>query len=404
MSAREPVTDWETDFDHFDPTYVANPYPVWDELREKCPVAHSERFGSMWVPTRQAEIHQVAYDTDHFSSRGAVVINAPFPPEMIQEGGFAPPITSDPPFHTGFRQMLLPAFSPKRIAEWDPLLRTMANELIDDFIDDKQCDVAKQYSKHIPVTVIALMVGASPDDRAQFTEWIHYTLEVMPTDPETAMPHLLGMSQYLFNLIEARRKEPEDDLVTYLLNADIDGEPLDSMQILGAMILLVVAGIDTTWSSIGASIWHLAQNPDDLSRLVNEPDLMVTAVEEFLRAYAPVTMAREVVKDVELAGCPLKAGDRLLLPFPSANRDPEAFPDPDKVVLDRKVNRHHAFGAGIHRCLGSNLARLELRIAIEEFIRRIPEFHLADPKAVAWSSGQVRGPRSLPIVFDKINA
>ena len=162
-------------------------------------------------------------------------------------------------------------------------------------------------------------------------------------------------------------------------------------------MLLLLAGIDTTWSAIGSALWHLASHPEDRRRLVAEPELMATAIEEFLRAYAPVTMARLVAKDVDFHGCPMKVDDWILLPFPAANRDPEAFERSDEVVIDRLENRHAAFGLGIHRCLGSNLARLELRVAVEEFLGRFPEFELADPAAVRWSVGQIRGPRQLPV-------
>jgi cytochrome P450 len=163
------------------------------------------------------------------------------------------------------------------------------------------------------------------------------------------------------------------------------------------MVLLMIAGIDTTWSAIGASLWHLAQHPADRERLAAEPQLMPTAVEEFLRAYAPVTMARLVAQDFDFHGCPMKEGDWLLLPFPAANRDPEFFADADEVRIDRTENRHAAFGLGIHRCLGSNLARMELLIALEEWMKRYPDFELTDPAAVHWSPGQVRGPRTLPV-------
>jgi hypothetical protein len=182
-----------------------------------------------------------------------------------------------------------------------------------------------------------------------------------------------------------------------LLEAEIDGQKLQPDHVRGTMVLLMVAGIDTTWSAIGASLWHLAQHPEDRKRLAAEPELMDTAMEEFLRAYAPVTMARMVAKDFEFEGCPLKEGDWLLLPFPAANRDPAVFPDADEVHLDRIENRHAAFGLGIHRCLGSNLARMELRVALEEWIKRYPDFELSDPDGVTWSAGQVRGPRRIPV-------
>ena len=163
--------------------------------------------------------------------------------------------------------------------------------------------------------------------------------------------------------------------------------------------LLLVAGVDTTWSAIGASIWHLATHPDDRRRLLDDPDVWPTAVEELLRFYSPVTMARLADEGAEIAGCPIPAGDRVLLHFGAANHDPEAFPDADRVVLDREVNRHVAFGAGIHRCAGSNLARMELRVALEEWRAAFPAFDLGPGAEVTWSGGQVRGPRAVPLVL-----
>ena len=161
----------------------------------------------------------------------------------------------------------------------------------------------------------------------------------------------------------------------------------------------MIAGIDTTWSAIGSSLWHLATHDEDRQRLVADPGLMDTAVEELLRAYAPVTMARVVTGDIEFEGCPMRQGDKVLLNFPAANRDPSAFDRADEVLLDRQENRHVAFGSGIHRCAGSNLARMELRVALEEWLARVPDFRLADGAEVLWAGGQVRGPRRLDVVF-----
>ncbi len=163
------------------------------------------------------------------------------------------------------------------------------------------------------------------------------------------------------------------------------------------MTLLLIAGIDTTWSAIGASLWHLARNPEDRRRLAADPGLLPTAIEEFLRAYAPVTMARMAKEDMHWRGADMKADDWILMCYPAANRDPAQFDRADEVVIDRAVNRHAAFGLGIHRCLGSHLARMELRVALGAWLERFPEFTLADPAAVTWSTGQVRGPRTLPL-------
>jgi hypothetical protein len=163
------------------------------------------------------------------------------------------------------------------------------------------------------------------------------------------------------------------------------------------MTLLLIAGIDTTWSAIGASLWHLARVPADRRRLAAEPGLLPVAMEEFLRAYAPVTMARLVREDMRWRGADMKAEDWILLSFPAANRDPAQFDRAGEVVIDREVNRHAAFGLGIHRCVGSHLARMELRVALQAWLERIPEFTLGDPAAVTWAAGQVRGPRTLPV-------
>ena len=210
------------------------------------------------------------------------------------------------------------------------------------------------------------------------------------------------MTGYFVGHIEHRKKHPSDDLISTLMNArDKSGQPLSDGHVLGSLRLILIAGIDTTWSAIGASLWHLAKTPADRQRLVAEPALMPTAVEELLRAYSPVTMAREVMKETTISGCPVKPGNMVLLSFPAANRDPAMFPDADKVVLDRRENRHAAFGLGIHRCVGSNLSRMEMTVAIEEWLKRIPEFTLGPAGQVKWSEGTVRGPRQLPLLFGK---
>jgi cytochrome P450 len=212
------------------------------------------------------------------------------------------------------------------------------------------------------------------------------------------------MSAYFAGHVAHRKQHPTDDLISTLMNArDKDGQPLSDAHVQGSLRLLLIAGIDTTWSAIGASLWHLAKTPADRERLIAEPELLPTAIEELLRAYAPVTMAREVMKETVISGCPVKPGNMVLLSFPAANRDPAVFPDADKVLIDRKENRHAAFGLGIHRCVGSNLARMEMTVAIEEWLKRIPDFKLDPAGRVTWSEGTVRGPRQLPMLFTKAN-
>ena len=399
MATVKPVQSWETDWDHADPAYNQNAPQIWEQLRGTCPVAHTDRYGGAWLPVTHADVSAVARDTDHFSSEGAVLSNKPPRDQWVSMApiGGAPPITSDPPFHADARRLLLPAFSPQVVAEWEPEIRRLCNELIDNMGDVDTVDAAVQYAQNIPVYVIARMLGLPLEDSDYFRETVHMVLEEIGAEFGERQGAFEKLDAYLGMHVRDHIENPKDDLIGFLLNAKIYDQPLSPEHVVGTIILLMVAGIDTTWSSIGSSIWHLAQHPSDLQRMVNEPELLPTAIEELLRMYAPVTMARIVSQDAEIGGCPVKAGDSVLLPFPAANRDPEVFPDADKVIIDREENRHVAFGLGIHRCLGSNRARLELRIAVEVFIQRFTKFELAHPGAVTWSLGQVRGPRKLPV-------
>jgi len=391
------VEDWQTDFDHTDPQWAANAPQIWDELRGECPVAHTERFGQgCWLPTRHEDVSAVAHDTEHYSSRGVLVADHIVPIEDGFNGGFAPPITSDPPFHAAARRLLLPAFAPRPIKALEDNTRQLCNGLIDTLIEQgPEVDAATGYSQTIPVAVIANMLGVPAEDGDKFRFFLKAIIELPGSHDEFEYED--SLDAYLDQAIDDHRQNPKDDLIGALIDSEIDGEPLTNDHIRGSVALILLAGIDTTWSAIGASLWHLAKNPADRKRLAEQPDLIDSAVEEFLRAYAPVTMARVVDKETTLGGRDLSPGDWLLLPFPAANRDPEVFEDADKVILDRKVNRHAAFGLGIHRCVGSNLARLEMKVAIGEFMRRIPDFELRDDTEVRWSTGQIRGPRELPI-------
>ena len=399
-----PVTSWKTDFDHADPSYNENAHEIWSELRGTCPVAHTERYGNTWLPVTHEYVHEIAYDTEHFSSRGVVVATvkpSDLPDAIPAPIGGAPPITSDPPFHQDARRILLPAFSPKTIDLWEPEIRLLCRELIADMKAADVVDAATQFAQHIPVNVIARMLGFPPEDGEKFRGFVHDVLEAINLEPGKRAEAFMALDAYIAKQVQDHIDNPRDDLTNFLLNAKIYDQPLSLQHVGGSIILLLIAGIDTTWSAIGSSLWHLATNPVDRRRLVDNPALMPTAIEEFLRAYAPVTMARVVKDDYNFHGNEMKQNDWVLLPFPAANRDPKEFENADQVLIDREVNRHAAFGLGIHRCLGSNLARLELRVAVEEFLAAFPDFELAPDEVVKWSVGQIRGPRELPV---RINA
>jgi len=398
VARTEPVHDWTSDFDVLDADYVLDPFPRWDELRQVCPIARTDRRGRAWLPTTYADVTALAKDTGHFSSANTNVIESveePDPP-ILTYG--LPPITSDPPLHTWTRRLLLPWFSHTRVATYEPMTRSLCRSLIEARLERGGADAAADYAQQIPVRVIGSILGIPEDLADTFTGWVRDVLE-FADDPDRVQRGMFGIGYYLWDRINERRDDDGDDLLTYLLHAEVEGGSVDDMVVLGMAILTMIAGIDTTWSAIGSSLWHLATHDGDRRRLVAEPALMDTAIDELLRAYAPVTMARIVTEDVEFQGCPMKQGDKVLLNFPAANRDPAAFEQADRVVLDRQENRHVAFGSGIHRCAGSNLARMELRVALEEWLARVPVFHLAEGAEVEWAGGQVRGPRRLDVVF-----
>ena len=397
MSEKAPVQDFATDWDHTDPQWVANPYPIWEDLRTRCPVAHTDRYGGGWFPATHAGVSAVAKDTEHFTSRTVVIGNGR-PDELAPPApiGVAPPISSDPPFHAIARRVVLPAFAPGPVNMLEPKIRELCNRLLDSIGDAEYVNAGTQYTKFIPVNVIRQMLGFPEADEDLFREFVHVVLEGVDHPQEERIEEFAPIEEYFIKQIEDHQANPREDLTSYLLNVEVGGAKLAPEHVFGTMVLTLVAGIDTTWSAIASSLWHLSTHPDDLARLVNEPELMAVAVEEFLRFYAPVTMARLVKEDMEYLGCPMKKDDWILLGFPAANRDPDVFADADKFVIDRAENRHVAFGLGIHRCAGSNLARMELRVALEEFIKRYPRFELAEPDAVTWAQGQVRGARNLP--------
>ncbi|GGO20183.1 cytochrome P450 [Microbispora rosea subsp. aerata] len=391
-----PVSDWATDFSHLEPEWAADPYPIQDDLRVRCPIAHTDRFGGGWLPTRYEDVAAIAYDTEHFSSRSIIMGNYR-PPREIAPVGSVPPISSDPPFHHDARKLLLPAFTKKAVAKREAATRAFCHSLIDAFQGAEIVDAARDYAQHIPMRVISDMLGFPPEDGPRFRRFVESALESVNRPPEERLARMDELFDYLYVQIRDHVANPRDDLTTYLIDAELYGRKLEPTHVAGTIALLLIAGIDTTWSAIGASLWHLAKTPADRERLVAEPELLPTAMEEFLRAYAPVTMARLVKEDMHWRGVDMKADDWILLSFPAANRDPAQFDRADEVIIDREVNRHVAFGLGIHRCVGSHLARMELRVALEVWLERVPVFSLADPSAVTWAPGQVRGPRTLPI-------
>jgi cytochrome P450 len=388
-------------FDIADPAYVTNPFPFWAEGRD-CPVHHTDQRGGADIVIGYEAVLEAAGMVPTLSSARGTSL---FPTlEDRSEAGYPRSIiSSDPPVHTPIRRTMLPTFAPKAVMEYEPVTRGLCNRYIDEFGKRTEIDAAVEYAQRIPARVIGLILGVDESMTNTFVQWVRDILENVASNPQRRLEAGMEMAIFFTEQIEARKKNPTDDFTTQLLTTRTDdGELLELRDILGNLALLLIAGIDTTWSAIGSSLWHLAQHPEQRQQLRDQPELWPQAVEELLRAYAPVSMGRIALDDTAVSGCPITAGSRVILAFPAANRDPQAFPNPDVVDFSRTVNRHVAFGAGIHRCAGSNIARMELRVALQTWLDRFPDFELSGD--TTWAGGQVRGPRSIPVTVQRANS
>jgi cytochrome P450 len=385
---------WENDFDLYAPEYLEDPAGVWRVMRERCPVARTGRRGGAVLPVRHADIAAIAHAPEIYSSR-AVEATGPVPRPGNELK--IPPITSDLPEHRTQRRVLLPLFNRGAVDALEPATRRKAAALADAIVGSRAVDAADAFAQHIPIAAIAEMLGLPAADIPRFSGWIVKFLKEGQTDQTARKEAIDTITSYF--AAQVRGGELHGDGVIADLLRRREDEHLAEDQIVGMCFLLLVAGIDTTWSAIGASLWHLAVHQADRRRLAADPGLIPGAVEEFLRAYAPITIGRIAAASAEISGCPVELGDRVLLTWGAANRDPEAFDDPDRVIIDRGRNPHLAFGLGIHRCLGSGLARMEIRVALEEWFKRIPEFTLDPAVPVRWTGGNVRGPETLHLLL-----
>ena len=393
-----PVTDWVNDWDWLDDGWGENAIDIWNDVREVCPVGSTERYGRAFMPVTMDAVRDIANNTEDFSSIW-VNVARPDAPRAA-----APPITSDPPDHHGHRRLILPAFNPKAIAAIEQEMRDYCRGLIKDLDGMDAVDAAVQYTQNIPVHGICIVTGLPEEDADLFRDWIYKNFQLAPKDNSIRLQVLTEMTHYISAILKDRLENPKDDLLTVVANAEIDGKEVDWDIKVGYIRLQIIAGIDTTWSAIGSGLWHFAQHNDEVQQLIavpNEDPLWQTANEEVLRYYAPVTMARKVINDVNVQGCPMHAGDQTLVTFPAANHDPAAFEDAHIFKLDRQNNRHVAFGLGIHRCAGSNLARLEMLVAFQEWLRAFPNYSLDPTKKTTWANGQVRGPRQIPVLLTR---
>jgi cytochrome P450 len=368
-------------------------FDSYDELRDQAPAHFGTAMGNeFWLLTRMEDIRAAFQDAATFSS-SAVSPHEPDPPyKWIPE-------MLDPPLHTKWRHLLGPFFAPGAVKRLRPRVEARFEEIMDDLVDRGSCDYVADVALRFPNTIFMELMGLPVADADLFQEWETAILHAGAEDREGAYQAMGKVNAYFAELIAERRKSPRGDIVSIASTWEIDGEPVTEEDLHALCLLLFMAGLDTVAMQLSYSMYHLATHPDDRRRLVEDTALFEPAIEEFLRYYAFVSPGRKVTGDVEMAGCPLKAGQMVWLPLASANRDPEEFPEADKVIIDRKDNRHLAFGAGPHRCLGSHLARQELLVGLTGWHRRIPDYRLDPDIPVREHGGQV-GLSNLPIVWE----
>jgi cytochrome P450 len=382
-------------YDIFSDAYGQDPHPYWDSLANSpCPMAKTAQWGGSWMFVKYQDVSDIIQDPQRYSSRAVEVAGAvPTPGREF----YMPPVTSAPSEHAAHRDIIASFLAPRAVQKLEPPMRAEAKRLAQQLAKAGGGDAAADFARPLTLSVLMQIFGLSASLHDQFVDWATRVLRMGPMDQELRKNTLSEIGAFLDSLLSERACNPGEDIISHVARATIDGEPLSRKHKIGTLMEIVIAGADTTWSTLGASLWHLAMHPEDRAVLVADSSLLKSgAVEEFLRMFAPVTVARIVAEDTVKYGRCMRANERVILPIAAAHRDPAAFEDPNKLRLDRKRNRHLAFGGGIHRCVGSHLARTELRIALEEWLKIIPNFELTDPAGVVWAKGQVRGPDTIP--------
>ena len=377
-------------------TGLAEPQPMYKALRETTPVFRSPQ---AVVLSRLADIEMALKHTELFSSNM----------DAVDLGNVRPliPLQIDPPEHAKYRRILDPLFTPREMARREPGVTELVNEMIDRFADRGECDFHTEFAVPLPCTVFLQLLGLPLDDLDQFLVWKDGVIRPEGDSGydrrhESTSVVAQQIYEYFDRAIDDHIASPRDDVLSAMITAnfkDDAGQPLSREELLDICFLFLIAGLDTVTDSLDCFFVYLARHSDHRHQLVEQPDVLPSAVEELLRWETPVPgVARVAIQDVEVGGCPISKGERVSPLLGAANTDPAEFPDPELVDFTRNPNRHRAFGGGPHRCLGSHLARMELRVALREFHRRIPDYQIKPGTELMYTAA-LRSVESLPLVF-----
>jgi cytochrome P450 len=377
-----------------------DPFPWYRQMRAQSPVAYDEQRG-LWGVFLYGDVQRVLSDYAIFSSqRGPREFRA----QAARHPLGASLINTDPPRHRQLRTLVNQAFTPRAVARLEPRIREIVDTLLDAVLDQGRMDVVNDLAYPLPVIVIAEMLGIPAEDREQFKCWSDAVVSgasAQPADREQAGQLRMDMGMYFLRVLEERRRQPQDDLISALLAAEVEGERLNEIELLGFCMLLLVAGNETTTNLLSNAILCFDEAPEVYSRMRAEPDLLSGAIEEVLRFRSPVqAMERVTAVETEVSGVRIPADERVVAYIGSANRDEAQFPDADRFDIARTPNRHLAFGHGLHFCLGAPLARLEARIALAAMLERLHDIErVRDADLEPLRSSIVYGPRRLPVTF-----
>ncbi len=383
-----------TDLDHHSAYFRENNFAIYSEFRDRCPVLHSTAWDGFWLFLGYDAIVDAAQDAELFGNGVEKAVPALSPDPLI-------PIDIDPPLHGACRRIVLPRFSPGAAQRWRPRIRQLAAELVDDFIETGRADIVQQLTTPLPARWILQMLGLDDSRWPEWVEWIHSAIHDRSHDPERASNGVMNIYGAIVTAMQHRRTNGfGDDLISVILQAEVDGAPLTEEQLIGYIFLLLLAGMDTTSGLTGNALVRLEEDPALRQQLIDDPELLDAATEEFLRHDTPTQGLYRVVKrDCEFHGHKLRAGDRVMLMFASGNRDPKVFDKPEEIDLTRSSNRHLAFSLGAHRCLGSNFARVMFQEMISEILARLPDFAIDGEIVRFEDAGEVYAVRHLPIRF-----
>jgi cytochrome P450 len=381
-------------FDHLSPQFGDAITETLEVMRSRCPVAYSDQWGGFWVVTRYEDVVRIAQDWETFSSAHGVAVPDSAAPVA------ALPLMIDPPLQRTFKRLITPFFSPATVASYERPTRALVTRLIDGFIEAGVCEFMNAFALPLPGLMFFDLVLHAPSDEVAEVNRLA-TTAATPTNPESRSCYA-ALLAWVDEFVGRRRHQPpRGDVVDAVVRADIDGRPITHDEVLGVVSLLIFGGLDTTAGALGLMMARLCREPEIAERLRRQPEVLPAAVEELLRLDSSlVLMARTATRDAEVGGRTVKNGDKVVISWVSANRDEAEFACPAAFDLQRTSNRHITFGAGPHRCAGSNLARQNLRVALGELLRRLDDIRLQEgAEPVRLHSAITRAPLALPIMF-----